>query len=85
MLVVVAEDERTDPEGRRVGGGDRHRRQRRELRPDEVVGQVQRRVAEVLDLAGLVAPVGIGLGARHLHPEPERLRHRILLARRPGP
>ena len=55
MLVVVVEHERADAQRRRVRGRHRDRGHRREL-VAEVVGHEQRRVAEVLELARLVAP-----------------------------
>ena len=60
MLVVVVEHERPDAQRRRVRGRHRDRGQRREF-VAEVIGHEERRVAEVFDLAGLVAPVGHGL------------------------
>ena len=55
MLVVVVEHQRADPQRRRVRGRHRDRGHRREL-VAEVVGHEQRRVAEVFELARLVAP-----------------------------
>ena len=55
MLVVVAEDERADAQGRRHRGRGRERGDGRERMVDEVVGHVERRVTERLGL-----PRGLG-------------------------
>ena len=51
VLVVVAEDERTDAQCVGYGGDVRQRDRRREVVVDEVVGHEERRVAERLGLA----------------------------------
>ena len=51
MLVVVVVHQRRDIERGGGLGGNRQRGKRRERGVDEVIGQVQRAVAEVFDLA----------------------------------
>ncbi len=75
VLVVVVEHERADAQRGRRGRGRRHPDHRRELGVDEVVGEVDGGVAELLrpsgqrhERPGVEAPAD-------LHTEPERLGH----------
>ena len=76
MLVVVVEHEGADAQV--FGGrGRRHQRRHRGELLAEVVGHRERRVAEVLDLAGqLDPPLGV-VRRGDLDPEAERTRPRI--------
>ena len=77
MLVVVVEHERRAQRGGVCGKADRERGHGREPGVDEVVGHVQRRVAEVFDLLGGVAP-DLSRHARCLHAETELVTHGFL-------
>ena len=69
---VIVQHVRADLEAlRRLGGGDERRHRGEDV--SEVIGYGQRGVAEILELAGLVCPLGPRGRAPNIHAEPERL------------
>jgi hypothetical protein len=62
---------------RRLGGGDERRHRGEDV--SEVIGHGQRGVAEILELAGLVRPLGPRGRAPNVDAEPERLHRQDTL------